>query len=129
MTFVDKLKAILMIPKARVHVIKTMHLLETQSYQKTICQTVKSTKINRSINVIVKSYFWASRTIKNDNCLPRSIALYQKLRASGYHVEHKFGVNKKKETLAAHAWVEYQNKPLNESEDLKQRINTMNYPD
>jgi hypothetical protein len=129
MKWLDFVKAFLKIPDARKHLTKIMQQLKSHNYQQLINDTVKpTTKIN-SINTIVKSYFWASRTIKNCHCLPRSIALYQKLKASGYPVEHKFGVNKKHQSLAAHAWVEYQNQPLNESKHLNQRFEVMNHPD
>lgn len=129
MTFLDKIKAVILISKSRAHLINVIQQLENQSYDKLITDTVKSSETNHSINVIVKGYFWASRTIKDCDCLPRSIAIYQQLRAIGYTVEHKFGVNKQDQTMAAHAWVEYQNKPLNESKDLKLRFKIMNHPD
>ena len=118
-----------MIPKTRVHLFKIMNQLQSESYDVLITQSTNSVKKNCSIDAIVKSYFWASRTINNCTCLPRSIALYQKLKASGFLVNHKFGVNKQDKSLAAHAWVEYQGKPLNESKDIKQRFDVMNHLD
>ena len=66
-----------------------------------------------------------SRLIYDCQCLPRSIALYQQLKSQGYAVEHKFGVAKESGKLAAHAWVEYQHKPLNESIELKNRFKVL----
>jgi len=77
------------------------------------------------ILTIVKSYFWAARTIKECRCLPRSIALYQYLKSAGFDVEHKFGVNKQDKKLAAHAWVECQHEPLNEPSDLKLKFRVL----
>ena len=106
-----------------------MQGLEQKSYGDLLKESIESKKRNKSMKITVKSYFWASRTINNCKCLPRSIALYQGLKAEGYQVEHKFGINNQNKSLAAHAWVEYDNKPLNESNDLKQRFAVMNSPD
>jgi len=127
MTLFDKLKACILVPKARSHLLRVIKQLKTQNYDVLIkVKHQKTQKIN-SINTIVKSYFWASRTIKNCHCLPRSIALYQKLRSTGYEVEHKLGVNKNNNKMAAHSWVEYQNIPLNESKDLKRKFKVLKH--
>ena len=121
----EKIKTLIMLPKSRSHLRKIMQQLENQSYDTLLQQSYHISKTKVAIDIIVKSYFWASRTIKNCQCLPRSIALYQNLKESGYQVEHKFGVNKQVQYLAAHSWVEFQNKPLNESPDLKQRFKVL----
>lgn len=117
-----------MVPESRSHLKTVMRKLKRFSYLEIIETPLKNSK-NNEIEVTVKSYFWASRTIKNCKCLPRSIALYQRLIADDYIVEHKFGVNKKDESLVAHAWVEHNKKPLNESIDLKQRFEVMHNRD
>ena len=121
MKLVDYICAFLKLVESRKHLIKVMNQLEHESYDKIVAQKVKNSK-KCSINASVKSYFWAGRTLKKCQCLPRSIALYQNLTAQGYEVHHKMGVNKNNKNLAAHAWVEYKNKPLNESKDLYKRF-------
>ena len=111
-----------MLPQSRKHLISVKSQLKTVSYDVLIKQSQDSFVKKGSLNVVVKSYFWASRLVYDCQCLPRSIALYQQLKSLGYDVRHKFGVNKSAEKLAAHAWVEYQQKPLNESKDLKKRF-------
>jgi len=118
-------KALLLLPASRKHLCLIMLQLKHQSYDEIINQSHENKHSNLEINTVVKAYFWASRTIKKCHCLPRSIALYQKLKALGYPVEHKFGVSKHDQSLAAHAWVEYQNKPLNESPDLKLKFKVL----
>ena len=125
MKFTDIIQAIQLLPQSRKHLIWVKEQLKTTGYQQLI-QKSYAAKVNfESKLVIVKSYFWACRTIKNCQCLPRSIALYRCLKSAGYEVEHKFGVNKEDNDLAAHAWVEYQGEPLNESEDLYQRFTVL----
>ncbi len=114
-----------LLSKSRKHLIWTKEQLKTVSYQKLIQESYLAPKSNDSMGIVVKSYFWACRSIKDCHCLPRSIALYQNLISAGYDVQHKFGVNNKDENLAAHAWVEYQGEPLNESDDLKNRFTVL----
>ncbi len=124
MHFVDFLRVIRLLPMARKHLLNTQHCLSQQSYQAALLQPFdQASKL--PIPVIVKSYFWACRLIPTCQCLPRSIALYQHLKAAGHEVTHRFGVNKQDQKLAAHAWVEYQQQPLNEAHDLKQRFTIM----
>jgi len=113
-------------PQSRKHLIWVKSQLETVSYDLLINKKYELLVNQTSVNVIVKSYFWASRLIYDCHCLPRSIALYQQLKSLGFDVKHKFGVNNSDEKFAAHAWVEYQDKPLNESEDLKKKFTVLN---
>jgi hypothetical protein len=113
-------------PQSRKHLIWVKSQLETVSYDLLINKKYEVLVNQTSVNVIVKSYFWASRLIYDCHCLPRSIALYQQLKSLGFDVKHKFGVNNSDEKFAAHAWVEYQDKPLNESEDLKKKFTVLN---
>lgn len=125
MKLTNIIRAIQLLPQSRKHLIWVKEQLRTISYQQLI-QKSYATKVNfESKLVIVKSYFWACRLIKDCECLPRSIALYQCLKSVGHGVEHKFGVNTKDSDLAAHAWVEYQGEPLNESKDLYQRFTVL----
>lgn len=121
MTYVELYQTIKMLPQARNHIMMIKTLLTHQSYQKAIKFPYKD-GCQHSVKSIVKSYFWACRLIRNCQCLPRSIALFQQLKASGYDVKHCFGVNKKSDELAAHAWVEYQGQPLNEHPSIKKRF-------
>ncbi|MCF6319187.1 MAG: lasso peptide biosynthesis B2 protein [Proteobacteria bacterium] len=114
-----------LLPQSRKHLIWIKEQLRTVGYQQLILKNYPNPKSNDSIGIVVKSYFWACRSIKGCHCLPRSIALYQNLISAGYDVQHKFGVNNKDENLAAHAWVEYQGEPLNESVDLKNRFTVL----
>lgn len=111
-----------LLPQSRQHLICIKEQLKTVGYQQLIQGDYANPNSKDSIGVVVKSYFWACRLLKECDCLPRSIALYQCLKSSEYEVEHKFGVNKKDKTLAAHAWVEHHGEPLNESFDLKNRF-------
>lgn len=126
MKFIDFIYALKLLPSSRRHLLLIMKQLEKDPYKILIKQPPK---LNFSTNIAthsrVKSYFWGSRLIKNCHCLPRSIGLYQHLKATGLDVEHRFGVNKQDKTLAAHAWVEYQGKPLNESVDLYNRFTVL----
>lgn len=117
-----------MLPSAIKHLLQIKSQLKNISYQKSIKQQYDSSKPGQSINNIVKSYFWGSRLIYNCHCLPRSIALYLHLKGLGYQVEHKFGVNKQNAELKAHAWVEYNNEALNESDDLLSRYKVLDKP-
>ena len=125
MKLIEFIKAIRLLPQSRVHLIWVKKQLKIIGYQQLIHQIYPSHVSKDSMVVIVKSYFWACRLVKNCDCLPRSIALYQGLKFLGYEVEHKFGVNKKDSTLAAHAWVEYHDEPLNEAVDLKIRFTVL----
>jgi len=122
MNLVDTVSALLLVPKSRKHILDISKSLKSKSYTELIKQTSGISSTDHNIDVIVKSYFWASRLIAKNNCLPRSIALHQCLIKRGYEVEHKFGVNKQNNMLSAHSWVEYNNLPLNESKDLKLRF-------
>jgi hypothetical protein len=126
MKFRDSIQSIKLLAKARRHIVLINHQLKTSTHEELLLKPfVCKCATNYSIKVIVKSYFWASRLLKNSHCLPRSIAIYQCLTSIGFEVEHKIGVAKKNENLAAHAWVEYQHKPLNESKDLKKRFKVL----
>jgi len=126
MKFVEIIHAIYLLPAARKHLLKVRQQLQNNTYEKLIEATFVVSDSHKPIISIVKSYFWACRLMTKCNCLPRSIALFQYLNAAGFKVEHKFGVNRDNNKLAAHAWVEYQQRPLNESENLKQRFKTLN---
>jgi hypothetical protein len=130
MRFSDLFKAFVLVPQSRKHLLKVISQLQQfpkGGYQSLLQENYQFNSIHskQRIAAIVKSYFWACRLIKECRCLPRSIALYQYLKASGYQVEHKFGVNKSDNNLAAHAWVEYLGEPLNESEDLYSRFSVL----
>ena len=51
-------------------------------------------------------------------CLRRSLALQKMLAQRGIVAELKIGVQKESGMLSAHAWVEYQGKPIGEPEKV-----------
>lgn len=51
-------------------------------------------------------------------CLRRSLVLQKMLSERGISTELKIGVQKEAKQLIAHAWVEYQGKPLGEREHI-----------
>ena len=126
MKLFEIIQSMKIMPQSRKHLIWVKSQLETVSYDLLINKKYELLVNQTSVNVIVKSYFWASRLIYDCHCLPRSIALYQQLKSLGFDVKHKFGINNSDEKFAAHAWVEYQDKPLNESEDLKKKFTVLN---
>lgn len=126
MKLIDTIQALKLIPQAKRHLRCVKKQLGNYNYETILNQKYGvsiSSKV--SIKAIVKSYFLACRLINDCHCLPRSIALHQCLKFLGYEVEHKFGVNKKDKTLAAHSWVEYLGEPLNESNELKNRFTVL----
>ena len=114
---------LLLLPSARRYLKTITDELNNSDYKQVLERPLGSFKKSKVEN-IVKSYFWAARTVRNCRCLPRSIALYHHLKALGYDVEHKIGVNKT-EKINAHSWVELNNKPLNEHPDLYQRFTVL----
>ncbi len=124
MSFKEKIMAFLLLPSSRTYLKKIIFELKNKDYKQVLEQTpnvkFKATKQES----LVKSYFWAARTIKDCRCLPRSIALYHHMKALGYDVKHKIGVNKT-EKLNAHSWVELNDEPLNEHPDLYQRFTVL----
>ena len=55
------------------------------------------------------------------NCLSRSLTLWWLLRRQGIASDLRIGVRMKEEHFEAHAWVEVEGYPLNESEHVHQR--------
>jgi hypothetical protein len=129
MKFLEIIQALLAMPAAIRHIWTIKRLLKKIDYQQLLNQKHKPAATTLAINTRVKSYFWACRLIPNCRCLPRSVALYQSLKAAGYQVTHRFGVNRQGPHLAAHAWVEYQQQPLNEAKDLYKRFKVMQHPE
>jgi hypothetical protein len=124
MTLFEKIQAVLLIPRSLWHLIKVKNSLKTKPYLELLIETGPLAQSKIPVIVIVKSYFWSCRLIPNCKCLPRSIALYQKLSSMGYDVKHRFGVLKSdpKNNFSAHAWVVLDGKALNESKNLNQFI-------
>lgn len=121
----QKIKAILLVPRSRRYLKTICDELERCDYKELITNPKTHGFRQTELHTIVKSYFWAARTLSNCDCLPRSIALYHHLKSQNYNVEHKFGVNNKGTQFNAHAWVEHQKKPLNEPQDLYQRFTVL----
>ena len=129
MKFLEIMQTLLGVPAAIRHIWIIKRALENTDYQQLLTQKQKQSTTTLAINTQVKRYFWACRLIPNCRCLPRSVALYQALKAAGYQVSHRFGVNRQGQHLAAHAWVEYQQQPLNEAKDLYKRFKVLQHPE
>jgi len=52
------------------------------------------------------------------SCLEESLTLWYLLRKQGYAAKLRIGVRKAAEKFEAHAWVEHQGAPLNQTEEL-----------
>lgn len=63
----------------------------------------------------------ASHHLFSISCLPRSLTLWWILRQRGMDSEIRIGVRCQGELLEAHAWVEYQKVPLNDTPDVHRR--------
>ena len=63
----------------------------------------------------------ASHPLFSISCLPRSLTLWWILRQRGMDSEIRIGVRRQGELLEAHAWVEYQEVPLNDTPDVHRR--------
>ncbi len=116
--------AFLLLPSSRAYLKKIIFELKNKDYKQVLERTPNVKFRAAKQKSLVKSYFWAARTMKDCRCLPRSIALYHHMKALGYDVKHKIGVNKT-EKLNAHSWVELHDKPLNEHPDLYQRFTVL----
>ena len=55
------------------------------------------------------------------NCLSRSLVLWYLLRRAGIQGELRIGVRREDGQFLAHAWVEYQDRPLNAHERVRER--------
>jgi hypothetical protein len=55
------------------------------------------------------------------NCLSRSLVLWWLLRRRGIESDLRIGVRRDAENLDAHAWVEYQGRPLNAHERVHEQ--------
>jgi hypothetical protein len=71
-------------------------------------------QLRRTLEAVRKHSFYAG------NCLSRSLLLWFLLRRRGIICELRFGV-KKSDTFQAHAWVEYQGKPINVKKNIRDR--------
>jgi hypothetical protein len=56
------------------------------------------------------------------NCLKQSLALWWLLRVNGIESDVCVGVRRALNGIEAHAWVEYQDRPLNDREDVDLRF-------
>lgn len=56
------------------------------------------------------------------NCLPRSLTLWYLLRRQGLDSQLCLGVRRINGIFNAHAWLEYQGQPLNDTPDVRQRF-------
>ena len=55
-------------------------------------------------------------------CLPESLTLWWLLRRQGIESQIRFGARKDDRRLEAHAWVEFDGTPLNDSTDVRERF-------
>jgi len=56
-------------------------------------------------------------------CLPQSLVLWWLLQRRGIGSDLRFGVQRAEDRLEAHAWVEVDGVPVNDTEDVRQRFN------
>lgn len=56
------------------------------------------------------------------SCLPRSLATRYLLRCSGIQAELRLGVHGRDDEFMAHAWVEVEGMPVNDSPDVAERF-------
>ena len=55
-------------------------------------------------------------------CLPKSLTLWWLLRRQGVESQVRFGARKNDRRMEAHAWVEFEGRPLNDSTDVSERF-------
>ena len=55
-------------------------------------------------------------------CLPESLTLWWLLRQQGVESQIRFGARKNGRRMEAHAWVEFEGMPLNDSTDVGERF-------
>lgn len=55
-------------------------------------------------------------------CLPKSLTLWWLLRRQGIESQVRFGARKNARRMEAHAWVEFEGTPLNDSTDVGERF-------
>ena len=55
-------------------------------------------------------------------CLPKSLTLWWLLRRQGIESQLRFGARKNARRMEAHAWVEFEGTPLNDSTDVGERF-------
>src|SRR5687767_14995405 len=55
-------------------------------------------------------------------CLPESLTLWWLLRRQGIESQIRFGARKNDRRMEAHAWVEFEGTPLNDSTDVSERF-------
>ena len=63
----------------------------------------------------------ARRGIFKATCLPQACLVWWLLRRRGIAAELKIGVRKDGQALCGHAWVEHENRPLNDDQGLSKR--------
>jgi hypothetical protein len=71
---------------------------------------IGATSIEQLLRAFLRAETLVTFDSQPDDCLPRSIALYRLLVRRGLHVRHIIGV--RRVPFAAHAWVEYEGRPL-----------------
>lgn len=73
-------------------------------------------KISNSISIIRDHTYFLDLFIRHlpfsGNCLARSLTLWLFLKNLGVDTDLRFGMKKEKEKLIAHAWLEFEGKPL-----------------
>jgi hypothetical protein len=68
----------------------------------------------------------AKHGIYRANCLERSLTLWWLLRRRGINTALRIGVRKYDSKFEAHAWIEYQNDVLNDSNDVSEQYSAFN---
>jgi hypothetical protein len=62
------------------------------------------------------------------NCLPQSLILWWLLLQRGFPAEMRIGVQRARGQLVAHAWVEYEDQPVNDVPDIAERFAAFEQP-
>ncbi|MGE0702603.1 MAG: lasso peptide biosynthesis B2 protein [Vicinamibacterales bacterium] len=78
----------------------------------------EATRVERAQRLLELLIDWKPGT---DDCLPRSLLLRWLLRQQGVESELRIGARKVHGEMQAHAWIEYQGRPLNEDDNVHDR--------
>ncbi|MCF6301223.1 MAG: lasso peptide biosynthesis B2 protein, partial [Proteobacteria bacterium] len=105
MNLLETIQSFILVPQAFKHITLINDMLISKGLLTTLELPSKNIK-QIPLKPLVKSYFLACRLKpKTLKCLPRSIALFQRLKSQGLDVKHQIGVYKTGNKLSAHAWV------------------------
>ncbi len=88
-----------------------------------LCGTLRLCGEERFAEVVVRLINSAARHgLMATNCLPQSLLVWWMLRREGVEAELRIGVRKERQTVEAHAWVEFSGRVLNDRADVERRF-------